>query len=84
MRWLARGVLLVLVLLATSAAAWACPACKETLFDPVTAKQTLRAAQGYALSIGLLLGVPTLLVGGITAGIVRAARRHQHRADSQV
>ena len=53
----------------------ACPACKESLFDPSQLHQKLSAAKGYALSIGLLLSVPSALVGGIALLIVRAARR---------
>ena len=53
----------------------ACPACKEALFDPSQLHQKLSAAKGYALSIGLLLSVPSALVGGITLLVVRASRR---------
>ena len=53
----------------------ACPACKEALFDPSQLHQKLSAAKGYALSIMLLLLVPSVLVGGITLLIVRASRR---------
>jgi len=57
----------------------ACPTCKEALFDPAQAQQILGAAKGYAMSIGLMIGMPLLLVGGMTALIVRQARR---RVDS--
>ena len=53
----------------------ACPTCKEALFDPAQAQQVLKAAQGYAFSIGLMIGTPLLLVGGLATLIVRQARR---------
>jgi hypothetical protein len=31
--------------------------------------------RGYALSIAAMLGIPTLLIGGFTVVLVRAARR---------
>ena len=49
----------------------ACPACKEALFDPGQLHQKLSAAQGYALSIIVLLSVPALLIAGVTALMVR-------------
>ena len=65
-----------------SAAVWACPGCKEALFDPGQLSQKLSTARGYALSIGLLLAVPVGLVGGIAALIILAQRR-QHRHITQ-
>ena len=53
----------------------ACPACKESLFDPSQLSQRLSAAKGYAWSIGLMLTVPLLLLSWVTTLIVRAARR---------
>ena len=53
----------------------ACPLCKEALFDPAQAKQAVKTAKGYALSIGVMLATPALLFGGITAMVVRAQRR---------
>ena len=53
----------------------ACPGCKEALFDPGHLAERLATAKGYALSIGVLLTVPFALVGGVTALVVRAARR---------
>ena len=61
--------------LVMSAVAQACPTCKEALFDPAQARQTMQAAKGYALSIGLLLGTMGLLIGGLTTAIVRSSRR---------
>ncbi len=55
--------------------ALACPLCKEALFDPTQLKQTLSTAQGYALSIGLLLAVPCGLVAGLILLILRAQTR---------
>ena len=54
---------------------WACPLCKEALVDPTQLKQTLSTAQGYALSIGLLLAVPFGLVAGLILLIFRAQTR---------
>ena len=53
----------------------ACPGCKEALFDPGQLQQRLAAARGYALSIGLMLGMPLALVGGVALLILRASRR---------
>ena len=63
------------VLLLTTAVAWACPGCKEALFDPGQLQQKLSTAKGYAWSIALLLACPVALVGGVTALVVRASRR---------
>ena len=52
----------------------ACPGCKDALMEPGQLGQRLGAARGYALSIGLLLMVPALLIGGIAAMIVREHR----------
>ena len=60
--------------------AWACPGCKEALFDPGQLPQKLATAKGYALSIGLLLAVPAAVLGFIAVQIVRAIRRHQRAA----
>jgi hypothetical protein len=59
------------------AVTWACPTCKEALFDPGQLQQTLSTAKGYAMSIGLLLSVPAVLVGGVVALIVRSHRRQR-------
>ena len=67
-------LLTMLFLVGLPAIVMACPACKEALFDPSQLHQKLSAAKGYALSIGLLLSVPSALVIGITWLIVRAAR----------
>ena len=64
-------------LLAFSTVAWACPFCKEALFDPGQLQQKLSTARGYAMSIALFLSVPAVLVGGVAALIVRAFRRHK-------
>lgn len=68
----------LVILLLVPATAWACPGCKEALFDPGQLAQKLSTARGYAISIGLLLAVPFVLVAGTAALIVRAYRR---RAD---
>ena len=60
-----------------SAVVWACPFCKEALFDPGQLQQKLSTARGYAMSIALFLSVPAVLVGGVAALIVRASRRHK-------
>ena len=72
----------LLLSLALPALAMACPACKEALFDPSQLAQRLSTAKGYALSIALLLSVPALLIGGITALIIRAARRRSQQIDT--
>lgn len=58
-----------------TALAWACPLCKEALFDPTGAAAQSGVVRGYALSIAAMLGIPTLLIGGFTVVLVRAARR---------
>ena len=70
-------MLTILVFFASSAVAWACPFCKEALFDPGQLQQKLSTARGYAMSIALFLSVPAVLVGGVAALIVRAFRRHK-------
>ena len=57
------------------AMAMACPLCKEALFEAGHIQQRLSMARGYALSIGVLLLVPFGLIAGVTAAVVRAARR---------
>jgi len=57
--------------------ALACPLCKEALFDPSQLHQRISTAKGYALSIGLLLLVPTGLIAGVAMSIIRSARRAQ-------
>ena len=59
----------------SSGIAWACPLCKEILTDPGQVVQKLSLAKGYAVSILLLLGVPALLIGGVTLLVVRSHRR---------
>ena len=72
MRWIALTAGLVVLAAST---AWACPGCKEALFDPGEITQRVSTARGYALSIGLLLGMPALLLTGIAALIVRSRRK---------
>ena len=59
-----------------STAAEACPSCKDMLVDPEQLAQRLGMARGFAWSIGLLIGMPALLVGGLTVRLIRA---HRHR-----
>ena len=59
--------------------AQACPACKDMLVDPEQLAQRLGMAKGFAWSIGLLIGMPTLLVGTLTVRLIRA---HRHRRDA--
>lgn len=67
---------LSLTLIAASvAAAWACPTCKEALFEPEQLAQKLSTAKGYALSIALLLTMPAVLVSGVAMLVVRAHRQ---------
>ena len=65
----------VLLVLLFPAAALACPLCKEILMDPGKLSETLSTAKGYALSIGVMLSIPALLIGGVTLLIVRSHRR---------
>ena len=69
---------MLLILLGLPVAASACPGCKEALFDPAQLQQKLSTARGYALSIGVMLMVPVALIGGVAAGIIRAAKRKKH------
>ncbi|MBI2174301.1 MAG: hypothetical protein HYU33_03815 [Candidatus Omnitrophica bacterium] len=58
-----------------AASALACPGCKEALIEPGELPQRLATAKGYALSIGLFLTVPVLLVSAVAIGVFRATRR---------
>ena len=58
-----------------AAAAWACPGCKESLFEPDQLAQRISTARGYAWSIGLLLAVPCGLLATVAALVVRAHRQ---------
>ncbi|HBQ38822.1 MAG: hypothetical protein A3B73_00525 [Omnitrophica WOR_2 bacterium RIFCSPHIGHO2_02_FULL_63_39] len=58
-----------------TAVAWACPLCKEALFDPSGTAAQSGVVRGYAFSIAALLGVPALMIGGIAWRLARAARR---------
>lgn len=69
----------VVLIVVISSVAWACPFCKDALFDVSQARQGWYTAQGYAWSIGLLLGVPIGLVGTVAVLIVRARRRARRR-----
>ena len=62
------------------AVVFACPGCKEALFDPRELPQRLATARGYALSIGLMLAMPLGLVGGLGAAIIRSSRRFRARS----
>ncbi len=59
----------------SSRIAWACPFCKDALFDVSQARQGWQTAHGYAWSIGLLLGVPIGLISTVAVLVVRARRR---------
>jgi len=67
------------ILCVVSPLARARPGCKEALFDPGQLSQKLSTARGYAISIGLLLAVPFVLVAGTAALIVRAQRRRRRQ-----
>ena len=73
----------VYLMLYHAPSAWACPGCKDALFDPGQLPQKLGSARGYALSILLMLSMPALLVGGSAALIVRAHRRKRRDAAPQ-
>ena len=74
---------LALAVLLTPAAVWACPGCKESLFDPGQLAQKRSTAIGYALSITLMLSMPVVLVGGSTVLLVRAHRRKRRAPPPQ-
>lgn len=75
--------LVLTILLTLPSIGIACPGCKEALFDAGTLPQKLAAAKGYALSIGLMLAMPLLLIGSVGVLIVRAHRRkHQTVPDT--
>ncbi len=57
------------------AAVLACPLCKEALFEVGQLQQKLSTARGYALSITLMLAVPSVLIAGIATLVVRSSRR---------
>ena len=66
----------LLVLMCFSAqGALACPWCKDALFSPGESASQSGAAKGYALSIGLLLGLPVLMLSVIALAVIRSARR---------
>ena len=69
----------LLMILYAPIVAWACPMCAEALFSPGEVAAQSRVAQGYAVSLVVLLGTPLLLIGGLIALIVRASR-HSHRS----
>lgn len=69
------ALLTFVMVLSMPAMVMACPGCKEALFEPGQLHQRLATAQGYALSIALLLVVPAGLVGGIALRIVHTRRR---------
>ena len=69
------GAFCIGALLCCAALAQACPGCKEALFDPAQAQQAVQRAKGMNASIGLLLGMPLLLLGGVATSILRASRR---------
>ena len=64
-------------LLSWPAVAWACPGCKDALFEPDQLTLRLSSAKGYALSIGLLLGVPAALAGTVATLLVRSHRQRR-------
>ena len=67
-------ILTIAYLLAPFTAA-ACPMCKESLFDPGQIGQKIATAKGYAISIGMLLAVPFILVASVIALVARSTRR---------
>ena len=68
------------LLYALPSIAMACPLCKEALFEPGQLGQKLATAKAYALSIGLMLLVPTALVSGIVVAVLRTVRRAKRLA----
>ena len=55
--------------------AMACPWCKDALFSPGESAAQSGAAKGYALSIGILLGLPVLMLAVIALAVIRSIRR---------
>ena len=51
--------------------------CKDALFEPDQLTLRLSSAKGYALSIGLLLGVPAALAGTVATLLVRSHRQRR-------
>ena len=72
----------LLGVLGLPAFAWACPGCKEALFDPGQLSQKLATARAYSLSVGLLLLVPASLILGVAVAVIRASRRRPPGADA--
>jgi uncharacterized membrane protein YozB (DUF420 family) len=58
-------------------AADACPMCKDALLSSGDPQALARIGKAYATSMIALLGVPALLIGGITSVVVRSARRNR-------
>ena len=67
----------VCLLLLAPCVAWACPGCSEALFDPAQGAARVGSLRGYLVSIIVLLGVPALMIGGVTLAVMRASRRAQ-------
>ena len=59
---------------------WACPWCKDALFSPGESAAQSGAAKGYAWSIGILLGLPVLMLAVITFAVMRSIRRTKRAA----
>jgi hypothetical protein len=59
-----------LCLLLSALPSWACPYCKETIAG-ITGM-----AQGFSWSVILMLTVPLVVVGVISAIIIKAYRKH--------
>lgn len=74
-RILGAGAVALGMIVGWAALASACPACKEALLDPTQAQHLLQSAKGYALSIGLMLGMPLVLIGAVATSIAVHARR---------
>ncbi len=64
---------MILFILLGAATVMACPDCKEMLAEPGQVQQRLAMARAFAVSIGVLLSVPFLLVSVVAWHIVRAS-----------
>lgn len=56
---------------------WACPLCSDALVAPGEAASRSRLAQGYAVTIAGMIATPLVLVGTVSALVVRSARRNR-------
>ena len=61
---------------------WACPMCSQVLSSPGEAALAGAAIRGYAVSLIALLGIPMLLLLGLSWRIARSIRHGRRRVDT--